>query len=101
MMSTGAAFAAERPPVAGLMPHQRPAGAPVITAPVRAANWDEKFLFGVARPVPQSLQWKKDQGGWFTPFDRAGMTGPYDLRGWHGRQTQITRDQKASATPQR
>ena len=49
-----------------------------MTAPARAANWDDKFLFGVARPAPQSLQWKKDQGGWFTPFDRPGMTGPYD-----------------------
>ena len=101
LVSATATFAAERFPIAGLTPAQRPAGAPTIRAVVKPKNWDERFLFGVAQPYPRSLAWRADQGAWFTPFNRPGMTGPYDLRGWHGKQTQLTRDQTASETPQR
>ena len=25
----------------------------------------------------------EDQGNWYTPFNHPGMTGRYDIRGWH------------------
>ena len=68
-------------PVAGLTPFERPANAPVLTAsPVLDAR---QALRGVSSPIPDSLDFLKDQGRWFTPFTHPGMTGPYDLRGWH------------------
>jgi hypothetical protein len=68
-------------PVAGLAPFQRPANAPVQTAPpVLDAR---QALRGVSSPVPDSLKFLNDQGGWYTPFTHPGMTAPYDLRGWH------------------
>lgn len=70
------------PAIAGLAPYERPAGAPRLTS---TPPLDQRqALFGIVEPVPQSIQnFLKDQGGWFNPFLRAGMTGPYDLRGWH------------------
>lgn len=73
-------------PIAGLTPSQRPAGAPVITKFTPPANWDERMFHGIARPLPASLSWAKDQGAWYTPFNRPGMTPPYDLRGWRTSQ---------------
>ena len=68
-------------PVAGLTPFQRPANAPVLRAsPVLDAR---QALHGVSSPVPDSLKFLNDQGVWFTPFTQPGMTGLYDLRGWH------------------
>jgi hypothetical protein len=68
-------------PVAGLMPYQRPANAPTLTVnPVLDAK---QALHGVSSPIPESLKFLNDQGGWFNPFTHPGMTGPYDLRGWH------------------
>lgn len=68
-------------PVAGLAPFERPVQAPRIAAP---AAVDLKLaLHGVSEPVPPSLKFLDHQGGWFNPFLRPGMTGPYDLRGWH------------------
>jgi len=67
--------------VAGTMPDRRPADAPVIR---EAAAPNEKDAFhGIEQPYPASLGVFKDQGAWYTPFTRAGMTGPYDLRGYH------------------
>jgi hypothetical protein len=72
-------------PVAGLAPYQRPANAPVLTAsPTLDAR---QALHGVSSPIPDSLKFLKDQGGWFTPFTHPGMTGLYDLRGWHAEPT--------------
>lgn len=73
---------AEGFPIAGLTPNQRPAGAPVITRFTPPSNWDERMFHGVSRPLPVNLEWTKDQGAWFTPFNRPGMRPPYDLRGW-------------------
>jgi hypothetical protein len=68
-------------PIAGFAPFQRPANAPVQTvSPVLDAR---QALRGVSSPIPDSLDFLKDQGSWFTPFTHPGMTGPYDLRGWH------------------
>jgi hypothetical protein len=68
-------------PVAGLAPYQRP-----VNAPVQVANHIsdmKRALHGVSSPIPDSLKFLHDQGGWFNPFIHPGMTGPYDLRGWH------------------
>ncbi len=68
-------------PVAGLAPYRRPASAPTLTVnPVFDAK---QALHGVSSPIPESLKFLNDQGAWFNPFTRPGMTGPYDLRGWH------------------
>ncbi len=80
-MSVAHAAPSSAYPIAGLAPFQRPAHAPVLMAsPVLDAR---QALRGVSTPIPDSLKFLKDQGGWFTPFAHPGMTGPYDLRGWH------------------
>ncbi|MBL8490772.1 MAG: hypothetical protein JNM82_08340 [Rhodocyclaceae bacterium] len=44
----------------------------------------ERGMKGVEGPVPASVEaMVRDQGEWYSPFSRAGMSGPYDLRGWH------------------
>jgi hypothetical protein len=73
-------------PIAGLTPNQRPAGAPVIAKFTPPTNWDERMFHGISRPRPVNLSWTKDQGPWYTPFNRAGMTPPYDFRGWRTSQ---------------
>ncbi|MCP4040599.1 MAG: hypothetical protein GY731_01415 [Gammaproteobacteria bacterium] len=70
-------------PIAGLKPYERPAGAPVITGMNKDKQWYEHGLTGVKPPYPTSLYFLDRQGNWFTPFTRPGMTGPYDIRGWH------------------
>jgi hypothetical protein len=70
-------------PVAGLAPYARPAGAPVEHEVRRAEKWRAQALQGVSAPVPASLKFLDDQGAWYTPFDLPGMTGPYDIRGFH------------------
>lgn len=70
-------------PVAGVKPHERPAGAPVITTHEKTAQWYGQALSGVSQPYPGSLRFLEYQGRWHTPFNRPGMTGPYDIRGWH------------------
>lgn len=79
LFSLSPAWAAQ-PPVAGLAPQQRPAGAPVLTRPPADTA---KGLHGIATPLPPGLGFMASQGAWYTPFTRPGMTGPYDLRGWH------------------
>lgn len=76
------AAAAEVAFVAGLRPAERPAGAPVIVAFKPDEAWRTRALHGIRLP-PSGLGFLKDQGAWYTPFDRPGLTGPYDLRGWH------------------
>ena len=38
---------------------------------------------GYRQPVPSSLKFLRDQGNWYSPFDRPGAPGPYDIRGWY------------------
>ncbi|MCC6776595.1 MAG: hypothetical protein IT537_08165 [Hyphomicrobiales bacterium] len=83
MGSLALAQGAERYPVAGVTPDQRPGGAPVIRELVKPAGWEQRFTRGIEGPLPAGLRWIADQGAWFTPFDRPGAPGPYDLRGWH------------------
>lgn len=69
--------------VSGVQPDRRPADAPVVTGMAKDARWYRQALTGVDEPYPASLRFLEDQGAWYTPFTRPGMTGPYDLRGWH------------------
>jgi hypothetical protein len=73
--------------VAGLAPHQRPQGAPSIRAFAPEANWRARALTGVTAPMPPSLNFLDQQGAWYTPFNRPGMPGYYDLRQWHSTGT--------------
>jgi len=70
-------------PVAGLEPSQRPAGAPGVEQVEKGGAWYQRALTGIAQPYPHSLRFLEDQGNWYTPFNRPGMLGPYDIRGWH------------------
>jgi len=70
-------------PIAGLTPYQRPISAPVIKAFQKSDVWYENALHGVEQPYPASFRFLEDQGGWYTPFNHRGMTGPYDIRNWH------------------
>jgi hypothetical protein len=83
LSATGMARA-EGPAIAGLIPSERPAGAPVITEFVKDGAWYARALIGIEPPYPASLRFLEDQGAWFLPFIRPGMTGPYDVRHWHG-----------------
>ncbi len=78
--------------VAGTTPDRRPEGAPRIAKFEKPAGWDAKARTGVLEPYPPSLNFLEHQGGWFNPFIHPGMTGPYDLRGWHAK------DAKAAST---
>ena len=78
----GAARAGEYP-IAGVQPHQHPAGAPTVQGVVKGPAWYARALTGLAPPHPSSFRFLEDQGNWSTPFNRPGMPGPYDLRGWH------------------
>ena len=69
--------------VAGTAPSERPATAPVIEEFDKSGTWYADALGGVSQPYPYSLRFLESQGGWFTPFTKPGMTGPYDIRGWH------------------
>ncbi|OQX31580.1 MAG: hypothetical protein B0D96_05140 [Candidatus Sedimenticola endophacoides] len=72
-------------PIAGVNPDQRPAGAPVIQMVNKDQAWYAQALTGVVMPQQVNLRFLESQGNWFTPFTRPGMTGPYDIRGWHSR----------------
>jgi hypothetical protein len=68
--------------VAGLLPNQRPAGAPVIREFAPDTHWRVQALAGVSEPIPP-LGFIDSQGAWYTPFNHPGMPGYYDLRNWH------------------
>ena len=69
--------------IAGLKPNQRPAGATTISRVQKGDDWYKKALTGIDPPYPPSIRFLEDQGNWYTPFNRPGMTGRYDIRGWH------------------
>jgi hypothetical protein len=70
-------------PIAGVKPFERPVGAPVISNMNKGSGWYEQALTGITKPYPPSLKFLENQGNWYTPFNRPGMTPPYDIRGWH------------------
>lgn len=92
---------AETPPyIAGVHPDQRPPSAPKIETYTKGADWLAKATRGVEKPIPPSLKFLDDQGGWYTPFTRPGMTGRYDIRHWHQAAGDKPRSQGGKATGQ-
>lgn len=74
----------QQPAIAGEHPDRRPADAPVVVEFNKNPLWLKRAFFGIEPPAPTSVMTMlNSQGAWFTPFTRAGMTGPYDMRGWH------------------
>jgi hypothetical protein len=78
---TGTALGADF--VAGSAPGQRPANAPTIKQHQITPEALGKRLHGVADPLPPNVVNAALAGSWFMPLAYPGMTGPYDLRGWH------------------
>jgi hypothetical protein len=78
----GSAFAQTAPYIAGLDPSVRPAGAPVIAEFVQSPAGKAQALKGIAEPQV-GVGFLRDQGAWYTPFDRPNCTGPYDIRGMY------------------
>lgn len=78
----GAGMADDRP-LAGTRPWERPRGAPAIRKVDHGRAWYRDALRGIDKPYPKSMRFLEDQGNWYTPFDRPGMTGRYDIRGLH------------------
>ncbi len=75
-------------PVAGVEPSARPEGAPVIEKAKKDAGWYTHALTGLSEPYPASFRFLEHQGNWYTPFIRPGMTGRYDIRQWHGHDSE-------------
>jgi hypothetical protein len=69
--------------VGGANPSVRPNGAPTISEMKKDGDWFAEALVGLTKPYPKSFEFLEDQGPWYTPFNRRGMTGPYDIRRWH------------------
>ena len=76
------AAVAQTAEVAGLRPDKRPAGAPVIERFEQDAAWRAQALWGIAEPQT-GVGFLKDQGAWYTPFNRPNMPGRYDIRHLH------------------
>ena len=70
-------------PIAGVSPSQRPIGAPFLDEDRHDGQWYQQALQGVGQPYPFSLKFLEVQGNWHTPFNRPGMPGRYDVRGWY------------------
>lgn len=57
---------------------------PTLTEPPAERVRADVAEHGITAPTPEAIKsFLKDQGAWYTPFSRPGMTGPYDIRGWH------------------
>jgi hypothetical protein len=69
--------------VAGSAPAQRPVNAPAIKRHQITPETLGKRLHGIADPLPPNVVDAALAGAWFMPLAHPGMTGPYDLRGWH------------------
>lgn len=93
VMGAEAQPASEQPaeyisPTAGVQPDQRPTGAPVITKVAKNKEWFKQAETGLQPPFSPSLSFLLYQGNWHTPFNRPGMLGKYDIRGWHNQSPQ-------------
>lgn len=69
--------------IAGLVPDQRPAGAPVKADSPRTPEQMARYLRGVEGAPPGNVSQIVGTGDWWVPMRQPGMTAPYDLRGWH------------------
>lgn len=77
-----AAASAQTDGVAGLQPYQRPAGAPVVERFEQSEAWKARALKGIGEPRT-GVDFLKDQGAWYTPFNRPNLRGRYDIRQLH------------------
>lgn len=68
--------------VAGLKPDARPQGAPVISRYQTDEAHRAMATKGIAEPR-NGIDFLKDQGAWYTPFNRPNLLGRYDIRGLH------------------
>ena len=68
--------------VAGLKPYERPEGAAKITSYQPDAARQAMAVKGIAEPRT-GVGFLKDQGAWYTPFNRPNLPGRYDIRGMH------------------
>ncbi len=85
--------------VAGSQPSQRPTDAPKLSSDNKDDAWYLHALKGVSMPYPAALCFLQHQGQWFTPFNRAGMTGPYDMRRWHSATSTVVAGEHPSRRP--
>ena len=76
--------------VAGSAPAQRPVDAPTIKQHQITAESLGKRLHGVTDPLPPNVVDAALAGSWFMPLAHPGMTGPYDIRGWHRTESPST-----------
>jgi hypothetical protein len=83
--------------VAGTTPDRRPETAPRVNAFEKTPEWFAQALRGVEQPIPPSLGFLNNQGGWYTPFNHRGMTPPYDIRGLHAGPAADASDEPANA----
>ena len=83
LVNAGSARAVAEGYIAGTTPSVRPPGAPRIEHVVHTKAWFGKAYKGIEKPYPPHLGFIQQQGDWYTPFNHPGMTGLYDIRGWH------------------
>ena len=83
MAGTVAQEASRQLLVAGTTPDRRPEGAPVVRDTGFTMFGLATAMHGISEPYPPNLDFLNDQGAWYTPFARPGMTHPYDIRGLH------------------
>ena len=83
LIFTHGAISSETYPIAGTQPDARPTNAPIAPPLEKTTAWYSHAVSGVEEPYPASLQFLETQGKWYTPFTLPGMTGRYDIRGWH------------------
>jgi len=69
--------------IAGLQPDQRPQGAPLKAERSIDDKLLERRMHGVSKPWPGNVEQIARNGEWWVPLRHAGMTPPYDIRGWH------------------
>lgn len=81
-LSVGA-WAQTTSPTAGLQPDRRPDGAPQLAQATLTPEKRDQVLRGIERPIPGNVESIATTGSWWVPLRNPGMTGPYDLRGWH------------------
>lgn len=68
--------------VAGLQPAQRPVAAPLVERFEQSEAWKAQALKGIGEPR-SGVAFLKDQGAWYTPFNRPNLPGRYDIRQLH------------------
>lgn len=68
--------------VSGLKPHERPANAPLIASFEASSTFQAQALRGIGEPQT-GVGFLKDQGAWYTPFNRPNLPGKYDIRKLH------------------